>query len=125
MSDITNDAIGEDHVDRFLKHFGVLGMKWGVRKDEDRVTKRTSSEHEQAREQMSRATKGLSNAELKALNERLKLEREYRTLASADAQKGLDWVKTLTAAGTTIAALYALSNTELGKDIAKAITKKR
>ena len=60
MSD--HDAAREE----FLEHYGVKGMKWGVRK------KPSSSKRS-----LVTNTKKMSDSELKAAVERLRLEREY------------------------------------------------
>ncbi len=100
-----------------LYHFGIPGMRWGVRRSRGasgRVS--TSSEdHLTSRQLKKKKAKELSNAELKALNNRLNLERNLRDLKISDSQKGLEFVKTITAVGTTLAAAYALSETPLGK----------
>lgn len=107
----------EEIIDRTLEHFGIPGMRWGVRRARGasgRVS--TSSEdHLTSRQLKKKKVKELSNAELKALNNRLNLERNLRDLKISDSQKGLEFVKTITAVGTTLAAAYALSETPLGK----------
>ena len=61
MSD--HDAAREE----FLEHYGVKGMKWGVRKRSEPTAKRT----------LTNRAKQLDDAELKKAVERLRLEREY------------------------------------------------
>jgi hypothetical protein len=61
MSD--HDAAREE----FLEHYGVKGMKWGVRKRPEPNLKRT----------LTNRAKRLDDAELKKAVERLRLEREY------------------------------------------------
>ena len=61
MSD--HDAAREE----FLEHYGVKGMKWGVRKRSEPTSKRT----------LTNRAKQLDDAELKKAVERLRLEREY------------------------------------------------
>lgn len=141
------DLYHED-VDKVLAHYGILGMKWGVRRPrgkDGRVTgrgvpteqalKKTKAaikkpgapphqDHVKADSLKKRGYKALSNDELKALNNRLNLERNYRDLSSSDSLSGLDTVRTITAAGTTIAALYALTTTPLGKDVKRLFGKK-
>lgn len=85
-------------VDEVLEHFGVKGMHWGVRRDKTTGGFRLPSRKPQApstkdaaraRKLQTRAkTKGvhtLSNAELKALNERLNLEQNYGNLTSKNS----------------------------------------
>jgi hypothetical protein len=134
----------DEEVDDVLAHFGIPGMKWGRKKGSSvdprarrqaKLNKPTreqrrqaklasqSDEYKTSRELKAKSYKTLSNKELKALNERMQLEKSLRDLKSSDLQKGLDTVKTLTAIGTTVASLYALSTTPLGQAVKKAITR--
>lgn len=70
-----------DAVDDALQHYGIRGMRWGVRRtraqidaDSADVTKKKAT---QAKIKKNRTTDVLSNDELKALNERLNLEQNY------------------------------------------------
>lgn len=68
-----------------LAHYGVKGMKWGVRKAEDSgpSTPRrapASDDHKEVEKLKSVSTRSLSNADLKALNNRMQLEQTYRQL---------------------------------------------
>jgi hypothetical protein len=83
--------LGED----VLEHFGIKGMRWGVRRREGsdgRIggrfhSPRAEPSHDAARakELKTRARKGgtssLSNQELKALTERMNLEQQYSRLS--------------------------------------------
>jgi hypothetical protein len=81
-------------IDVYLMHFGVKGMRWGVRKERGEP----SEDHAKAVELKSKvkASGGvhvLSNDELKQLNERLNLESNYSRLDPAEVtagQKALD-----------------------------------
>lgn len=95
--------------DLYLLHYGVKGMKWGVRKDRDRSA--LKARRERAREAMksrnsrlrnytgSRRSEArtryrkqdidkMSNAELQAAVNRMNLERQYRTLTKVDIKIG-------------------------------------
>lgn len=84
-----------------LAHYGIPGMKWGVRRSRDSSTGRvgTSEDAAKASEYRKQAKKSgvstLSNAQLSDLNRRLELESKYRKFASANPslkKKALDFI---------------------------------
>lgn len=138
-----------EQVNNTLAHFGVRGMRWGVRRErgpEGTVTnqiksktskakQRTESRQAKAKEEFSedykvsralkaRGTKALSNKELKDLTQRLQLEKQLKDLSPKARNRGLNVVKSITAAGTTLASFYALSKTPLAQDIVKAVQRR-
>lgn len=71
-------------VDDFLAHYGVKGMKWGVRRKRG-SNGLVSTEAERASQLLEKVKKeggvqSLSNKELGDLNKRLQLERQYSQL---------------------------------------------
>jgi len=108
-------------VDDFLAHFGVKGMRWGVRRDrgpdgtvsggKGSIVKRQpdSEEHTVSRQLKSRSVSSLSNKELQTLVNRMNLEAQYSKLSPSVKSSGLDFVKkTLgNAAKTTIQNMLA------------------
>lgn len=104
-----------DKTDDVLKHFGILGMQWGRRKARGGVSKsparKTSSVHEDAARKNQLKKKKLSqmsNEELKTLNTRLQLEKQYKELTKADTSAGKKFVNDiLTNAAKQTASTYA------------------
>lgn len=90
-----------------LTHYGVPGMKWGVRKA--KVTGNARSRKSTKRK--SRSVKNMSNATLAKKNKRLQLEANYRRLTKESqpwyAQAGSKWVSTAGNAVLVGTATYA------------------
>ena len=67
-----------------LMHYGVLGMKWGVRRSERqlaRARKKAESMHEDYKKAHgNKSIKSMSNQELKEANNRLQMESQYKSL---------------------------------------------
>lgn len=120
--------------DEELYHFGIKGMKWGVRRYENadgsltpagrvRYAKYTeSADHATYRETKKKPVESLSNKELQAYNQRANLEREFRKnkTNAGSIKRGEETLKTVLSLGTTITSIVALSNTPGGKKIIQA-----
>ena len=117
-----------------LYHYGVPGMRWGVRrrqKTADRNKRRAesenwSSEARAASETKRKSLKQMSNDEIRALNERTRLEREYKSLNPNAVKKGWGYVIGAAAVMGTVCTLYDNSNklVKAGKKVASAFIKK-
>ena len=80
-----------------LEHYGIKGMKWGVRRSRDELARLRgektppSQDAVKARDLQKRVkrsgTKSLSNKQLKDLNARLELEKSYKRLTTKDKKK--------------------------------------
>lgn len=75
-----------------LEHFGIKGMKWGVRKDRKRSVyerrgTQDSAEYTRSRELLKKAPSELTNEELKELTSRLNLEQQYSNLTTVNKGK--------------------------------------
>lgn len=73
--------------EEFLQHYGVLGMKWGVRRN-----RTSSSDHSRSRELKKKKLHELSDEELRTLNNRLNLEQNYKRLNPSAVDVGSRWV---------------------------------
>lgn len=72
-----------------LKHFGILGMKWGVRRATDSagiVVK--SKEHLQTQQLKKKSSKELTTAELSQAVNRMRLEKQYNELNPSGISSG-------------------------------------
>ena len=86
-----------------IKHYGILGMHWGVRRNNPRSLK-VSSDSKSAGKLRKKHLSELSNDELKKLNNRLQLERQYKDLTAKETSSGKAWLKsTLKDVGTELA----------------------
>ena len=96
-----------------LYHYGVLGMKWGVRK------KRTpSSDSQKVKNIRKKTVNEMSNQELRDANARLQLERQYKDLTKKK-NIGKKAVSTFIGVAGTIAAVEGAAKTyeRIGKKI--------
>jgi 2'-5' RNA ligase len=83
--DWRSEVSWSDEADKFLAHFGVKGMRWGVRKDRSGGGHGGSDDHNNATAARAKAKKGgvksLSNKELQDMITRMNLEQQYVRLA--------------------------------------------
>lgn len=88
---VKTDMTQSDPVEEFLEHFGVKGMKWGVRRAERRAasTSDDARSADDARSKVKKAggTHALSNKELQDLVTRMNLERQFNNLKPESKSK--------------------------------------
>lgn len=127
------DTPTDQEMEDTLKHFGVPGMRWGVRRSRSSSSSssskkskgsKTSDDYKESRRLKKMKSKKLSNKELQDLNKRLNLERQYKDLTPGTIRKGMAFAAGVAGAGTTLATIYAFKNTPLVKDVARAIASK-
>ena len=93
-----------------LIHYGILGMKWGVRRTEAQLArargKKTSSEdasEDYKKAHSSKSVKSMSDKELRERLNRLQMEEQYTRLNPATVNKGKQFANKVVKAGTTVA----------------------
>jgi hypothetical protein len=75
---------------KYLKHVGVLGMKWGVRKRGP-----AHSDHSKTREIRTKHLSELSNEEIRTAVTRMHLERQFKDLSFDTMSRGQKAVQSL------------------------------
>lgn len=75
-----------------LKHYGILGMKWGRRKGKSVVSSPGGKHHDYLEAHTKESYKSMSTKKLKQINERLQAEKTYKELTSKQKKKGQNWV---------------------------------
>jgi hypothetical protein len=102
-----------------LAHFGVRGMRWGVRRDG--TSGQVSSDHKNARMLQRKGVAALNNQQLKTVNERLNLEQNFNRMNPSTRRKGESHVKEILATLTLATTAFAtFRNTAGGKAMVKA-----
>lgn len=116
-----------------LYHWGVKGMKWGVRRYQNKDGSLTpagqkryddmSADAKTSHDLKKKSINQMSNAELKKLNERTRLEQDYKRLNPNAVQAGWKYVAATAGIMGTTLALYNNSNQlyNIGKKTVGAI----
>ena len=115
-----------------LYHHGILGMKWGIRRyqNEDgsltdagkrRYGKTGNPDYDRAHQ--NRRLEEMNDAELRAVNNRLQMEAQYRQLKANDSSvmRGVAYVATAGAIMGTVLTAYRNADTLLsvGSNVVK------
>ena len=116
----------EENYDDFLQHYGVLGMKWGHRKARNKTSsnKKPKSTKNTTTSKPKPTKKRLSDAELRAVVNRMRLEREYADLTyrASSRSKVESVVRTIgTVAALTTSAVKIYENLNKLSKVAKMV----
>lgn len=119
--------------DDVLEHYGIKGMQWGVRRSKKQIRKDTAKRvkegkdvtlSDDAKKVKQAVTKGkekglgsLSNDELNMVNQRLNLEKQYKTLTTTERAK--------VSAGKKAAKFVAKESGNVALNVAKATAQKQ
>lgn len=115
-----------------LYHFGVKGMRWGVRKarSSGSGTKsyKPSRDYNAANRLRQKAkqsgAKSLTNKEMKMVNTRLELEKKYNQLNPSSIEKGRKVLATTVSVVGGVTTLYAVTKSPLITDVKSLFEKK-
>ena len=108
-----------------LMHYGVLGMKWGVRRgrssgsSKKRRSSKMSDDAQNAAKLKKKRVSELSNAELRWLNDRQQLEQNHARLNPSKVKRGLAAATGIV--GTATATLALAKNSKKLVDEGRAI----
>ena len=83
-----------------LYHFGIKGMKWGIRRFQNRDGTLTP----QGKNRYQKDVKRMSDRELRRAINRLEMERKYTRLANSDINRGKKYIDAVAKTGLTVAA---------------------
>lgn len=98
-------------MDNELMHFGVKGMKWGVRRNlKSSTTTKKPKQRIEPHEDYKKAhyrknVKTMSDVELRSRINRLDMEKRYSQLSTENTSKGKQYFNKIMKAGTTVATL--------------------
>lgn len=116
----------------YISHFGVKGMKWGIRRYQNRDGSLTpegrkrygrSEDSEKVQELRKKPISAMSNQELETVIRRMNLERQYRDLKSSEINSGKKKAKEVLDYANTASQFYNLYSSPMGKATKSAIKK--
>lgn len=125
---MTTVELGEDYV---LEHFGIRGMRWGVRRQrglDGRVSDDAARAETLRNVASTSGPRALTNKELQDLNQRLNLEQNYSRLTTPKntttmerIKKGQEFVKGIIGVATTAQQVHNTINSPMMKSVASSL----
>lgn len=96
-----------------LKHYGILGMKWGVRRTPEQLGHRKEKKDDFRRKD----PKNMTDDELRKNLNRLQMEKQFESLAKKKSGKGKEFAqRALTTIGMMGVAAVGKAVVDLGKN---------
>ena len=111
-----------NQIDKTLEHFGIPGMRWGVRRGAAQTGK-GSADYQQSRALKKKGMKNLSTAELRTLNDRIQQERNYKNLNPNAIQKGQKAAGAILAGMAAVTTVYKFAHSPAGKAVGEKAVK--
>lgn len=109
--------MNQEEIDKFIQHYGVKGMHWGIRNE--KKAGRPSSDYRKTKPYRNRKTHELTNKQLKAVNERINLEQNYRRLNPSKVKIGMGVAASILAALDMGTRFYSFIKSPAGQALAK------
>lgn len=129
-SSLSASTVRMSELDGALAHYGIKGMKWGIRKKNNSGESKPppSDDAKQVAEYKSRVkaggTKSLETKELQDLVNRMNLEQQYSKLNSSSRSSKLDkghsTVKKILAVGKTVQEVHSFARSPLSAALREA-----
>lgn len=116
-------------VTEYLKHFGVKGQKWGVRRNRSKSSSSTQRTH------FSKAPSKLSDAQLAKRIKRMETEKRFNELNRKDISEGRKFVNevmkstgrrvaTTVLTGTSLLVIKGALSSKFGETVGEAATRR-
>lgn len=120
--DRPNLADNMKRAEEILSHYGIKGMKWGVRRTPAQLDAASSQDSKKVRASRaklkSEGSRALSNQELQEVVTRMNLEQQYRNLSSKEPSRlsrGQSTVRQILSVARTAQDVYNVVNSPAGK----------